>query len=72
MLRVDDDTALGDDGAVTRSGAAWTRSRPVSTACTTAAAISCAGTCDVPYDEVFVGTASNSAPARTDEWLRPA
>ena len=48
-------------------GAACTRSRPVLIDCTSSAAISCAGTCDVLYDDVLVGTASNSAPARTDE-----
>ena len=53
-------------------GAACTRSRPVSTACTIAAATSCVGTWEVLYDEVLVGTASSSAPARTDSWLRPA
>src|SRR6185437_16404127 len=53
-------------------GAACTRSRPVCTACTMPAAISCAGTCDVAYDDVLVGTVRSSAPARTDSWLRPA
>ena len=43
-------------------GAAWTRSRPVSTACTASAATSWVGTCAVAYDDVLVGTIKELGP----------
>ena len=66
-----DDTARGDHRAVAR-GSGLDEVAARLDRLDFAAAISCDGTCEVEYEDVLVGTASSSAPARTEEWLRLA